>query len=462
MHAVPPSPSGVIPPTDDDERARQIVDVLVEAFGDLMHADADAFRTKFRKMAADPFAFYRGSAPLFYADMATSEDPWSDERTSRVWIQGDLHAENFGTYMDSAGRIVFDVNDFDEAYLGHVSWDLRRFAASFALLAWRKALGDDVIAELLTTYLNAYLDQVAAFTHSDEDRSFALLVDTTEGAVRDVILETTARTRLGLLNRMTVVEGYRRRFADRPRNRILDDDERDRVLAALDRYRDTVPRGQRRREVTYDVKDVIGTGGFGIGSAGLPAYNVLLEGYDQALENDVVLSLKQGNVPAPSRVVPDPEIRSYFENEGHRTAVSQRALQANTSQFLGYTEIDGRGFVVAELSPYESDLDWEDLTEPEEIAPVMAQLGRATAKLHCVGDADSDHTLVPFQTEEAITAMIGDRREEFVADLVDFARSYALQAQRDHRLFVDAFRAGRIPGISSSGSHPLPGDRPTP
>ena len=47
--------------------------------------------------------------------------------------------------------------------------------------------------------------------------------------------------------------------------------------------------------------DVVGRSGFGIGSAGLPAYNVLLEGYDQALENDVVLSLKQGAVAAPSR-----------------------------------------------------------------------------------------------------------------------------------------------------------------
>ena len=166
------------------------------------------------------------------------------------------------------------------------------------------------------------------------------------------------------------------------------------------------------------MKDVVGTGGFGIGSAGLPAYNVLLEGYDQALENDVVLSIKQGNVAAPSRIVDDPELREYFEHEGHRTAISQRALQANASQFLGHTEIDGVGFVVAELSPYELDLDWEDLTEPEEIAPVMVQLGKATAKLHCVGDADSDHSLVPFQMEEAITAMIGDRREEFVADLV--------------------------------------------
>jgi uncharacterized protein (DUF2252 family) len=440
--------------TELDERTQLIVDVLVDAFADLMAADADAFRTKFRKMAADPFAFYRGSACLFYADMATVEDRWCDERTSRVWIQGDLHAENFGTYMDSAGRIVFDVNDFDEAYLGHVSWDLRRFASSFALLAWRKAFSDDVIAELLETYLGAYLDQVEAFTRSDEDRSFALLRDNTEGAVHDVILETATRTRLGLLQRLTVVDQHERRFADLSRNRRLDDDERERVMQALQRYRETVVPPRRRRDVAYDVKDVVGTGGFGIGSAGLPAYNVLLEGYDQALENDVVLSIKQGNVPAPSRIVRDPEIRRYFEHEGHRTAVSQRALQANASQFLGYTEIGGVGFVVAELSPYELDLDWDDLTEPHQIRPVMVQLGKATAKLHCVGDADSDHTLVPFQTEEAITAMVGDRRDGFIADLVQFAHDYARQTQDDHRRFVDAFRAGAIPGISPSGDHP--------
>ncbi len=444
----------VTPDTKLDERAQLIGEVLVDAFSDLMAADADAFRTKFRKMAADPFAFYRGSACLFYADMSTLEDRWSDERTSRVWIQGDLHAENFGTYMDSAGRIVFDVNDFDEAYLGHVSWDLRRFAASFALLTWRKAFSDDVIGELLGLYLNSYLDQVEAFTRSDHDRSFALVRDNTEGAVHDVILETTTRTRLGLLQRLTVVEHHVRRFADLPRNRRLDDDERETVMAALDRYRETVTPPRRRRDVVYDVKDVVGTGGFGIGSAGLPAYNVLLEGYDQALENDVVLSIKQGNVAAPSRIVEDPEIRDYFQHHGHRTAVSQRALQANASQFLGHTEIGGVGFVVAELSPYELDLDWEDLTEPDEMRPVMVQLGKATAKLHCVGDADSDHTLVSFQTEEAITAMIGNRREEFVADLVAFAHDYARRSQDDHRRFVDAFRAGAIPGISPSGDHP--------
>ena len=82
---------------DEAARRERIVAVLVDAFEDLIEADPRAFRRKFRSMAADPFAFYRGSACLFYADVAALDDPWADERTRRVWIQGDLHAENFGT-----------------------------------------------------------------------------------------------------------------------------------------------------------------------------------------------------------------------------------------------------------------------------------------------------------------------------------------------------------------------------
>jgi len=447
-----PSPQ---PSEHDQARRARIVEVLVDAFSDLMTADADAFRVKFRKMAADPFAFYRGSACLFYADLVDAEDRWSDERTSRTWIHGDLHAANFGTYMDGTGRIVFDVNDYDESYLGHLSWDLRRFCASFALLAWRKALSDDAIAAVLRVYLESYLDQVAEFAGTDADRQFALDRHNTVGAVRDLVLATAEQTRVSLLERLTVVEDHQRRFADVPRHRRLDDAERAEVLAAVEAYRETVPAGVRRREVAYDVKDVVGTGGFGIGSAGLPAYTVLLEGYDQALENDVVLSLKQAGTAAPSRIVTDPEVRALFEHEGERTVSAQRAMQSHASPFLGHTVIRGVGFLVSELSPYENDLDWDDLTEPDEIAEVVAQLGRATAKIHCIGDADAEHEAVDVQVEDAVLALVGDRREELVADLTEFAHGYAARVRADHRLFVDAFRAGEIPGISSAGEHPL-------
>jgi hypothetical protein len=156
------------------DRARQIVDVLVEAFEDLIEADPRAFRRKFRKMAQDPFSFYRGSACLFYADVAEMEDRYADERTSRVWIQGDLHAENYGTYLNDAGILVFDVNDFDEAYLGHFTWDLRRMAASLALLGFAKALSDEAIERMIATYGRAYLAQVRAFATGDRDSEYRL------------------------------------------------------------------------------------------------------------------------------------------------------------------------------------------------------------------------------------------------------------------------------------------------
>ena len=181
--------------TDGDRTAR-IVDTLVDAFSDLMSADPAAFRMKFRKMAADPFAFYRGSACLFYADVAGREDPWADERTSRVWIQGDLHAENFGTYMDGDGVLIFDVNDFDEAYIGHFTWDVTRFAASLALLGWRKAISDDDISRLVRGYVGAYLDQVRRFTDDAHDREFSLNLATTDGPVHQVLQLARLRTRV--------------------------------------------------------------------------------------------------------------------------------------------------------------------------------------------------------------------------------------------------------------------------
>jgi len=421
----------------------------VDAFSDLMVADPDAFRQKFRKMAAGPFAFYRGSACLFYADMEREEDRWADERTGRVWIQGDLHAENFGTYMDGDGVFVFDVNDFDEAYLGHFTWDIKRMVASVALLAWMKAISDADIAQLIETYVKAYIEQVRYFVHSDRDHEYSLRLETTDGEVKEILLETRLNTRVDLLERITLVDGdFERKFRRGPGVRDLDAAERAKVEAAYESYLETIPDAKRFRSLTYQVKDIVGRKGFGIGSAGLPAYNILVEGPTQALENDVVLSMKQGNVAAPSRIVHDERIKGYFKHHGHRTAVSQRALQAHADPWLGYTEIDGTGFVVSELSPYVEDLDWSDVTEPEEISPVLDYLGRATAKVHCVADKDSDPSIVGFQTEDEIVEAIEGKEGEFVEEMVAFGMRYSEIARDDHRLFVDAFRNGQIPGLS--------------
>ena len=435
----------------DRSRQQVVIDTLEGAFADLMRASPDAFRVKFRKMADNPFAFFRGTACLFDRDMAQSEQPWRNERTGRVWIHGDLHAENFGTYVNSHGELVFDVNDFDEAYVGPFVWDLRRFVASLAVLGWQKALPDDVVRSLSRQYLHSYVEQVHRFVARSGDEDFALRLDNTTGAIHETLERARRQNRSRMLDGMSEVRGRGRFFSEGRGVRRLGDVEREKVLAAFAEYLATIPEGKRiERESFYRVKDVVGRSGFGIGSAGLPAYSVLIEGFNEAHENDIVLSMKQANVPALASVVDVPEVADVFAHEGHRTVVSQRALQVHADPLLGHTTIDGVGYVVDEVSPYELDLSWDDLYEPADMEPVLADLGRATAKIHCVSDADSDESVVDFQTEEAIAEVIEGHEAEFIEKVIDFGLAYSDRVRSDHALFVEAFREGRIGDVQAT------------
>jgi uncharacterized protein (DUF2252 family) len=433
------------------ERGEQILAVFDTAFGELLAADPAAFRVKFRKMAASAFAFYRGTACLFYKDLDDEchGGPYLDERTSCVWIHGDLHAENFGTYMDAHGRLVFNVNDFDEAYVGPFTWDLKRFVASVALIGYSKALSDEQITTLVRTYAAAYRERIHALaTGAQNDEVPPFTLDTADGPLLGALRVARSLTRFGLLDSMTEIREFERRFTADGGDVELDAATRYKVLAAFDGYLETLPKSSLARPDSYRVKDVVGRRGIGIGSAGLPSYNILLEGTSDALENDVVIYMKQGQTPAVSRHITDQRVRDYFHHEGHRTVISQRALQANTDPWLGWAELDGSGQLVAEVSPYAVDLDWSDIDDPEEITAVVADLGRATATMHASADDESGHSLVPFSTERAIDAAIAADEEGFGELLVEFAHGYGHRARLDHQIFVDLFRNGRIPGLA--------------
>ncbi|SNY52110.1 DUF2252 domain-containing protein [Paractinoplanes atraurantiacus] len=430
-----------------EHRADFIIEVLTREFGGLIAVDPAAFRRKFRKMAASPFAFYRGSASLFYADLSDTyrDDSFLDERTSRVWIHGDLHAENFGTYMNSSGQLVFNVNDFDEAYVGPFSWDLKRFAASVALIGYQKALSDDNISALVTTFARSYLTELRAIATGGDDAIGSITLDNADGVLRRVLQEARLNTRVDLLNGQTVIDDYERRFALLDGVYETDEATDATVKAAFEQYLNTLP--QATRPVATHIKDIKLRKGVGIGSAGLPSYNLLLEGHTQALENDVIIYMKQAQVPAVARWIDDERVQAYFQHQGHRTAESQHALQAHADPWVGYTTLDGVGQLVAEVSPYAADLDWADVNEPEELTGVLSDLGRAVARMHSVADDESSHDLVDFSTEEAIVAEIDKDEAGFVRHLVEFAHRYGDQAREDHQDFVDVFRNGRLPGL---------------
>src|SRR5688572_5833231 len=428
-------------------RSDQILDVLVSEFGQLMAIEPAAFRRKFRKMASSAFAFYRGSAALFYADMSGdyADSAFLDEQTSRVWIHGDLHAENFGTYMNSDGILVFNVNDFDEAYVGPFLWDLRRFVASVALIAYAKALSDETISYLVTAFASSYLAELRAIAQGGDDAIGSLTIETTTGPLHRVLQMARLNTRVDLLGQQTVIDNYERRFAQGDGIYLIDNATKEAVQEAFGGYLTTLPEHGHR--VSHTIKDIVLRKGVGIGSAGLPSYNILLEGHTQALENDVIIYMKQAQTPAVARYIDDARVRGYFQHQGHRTAESQRALQAAADVWLGYTELDGVGQMAAEVSPYAADLDWSDVNEPDELVSVVRELGRAVARMHSVADDESSHDLVDFSTEEAIVAEVDRDEPGFARTLIDFAHTYGAQARADHQLFVDLFRNGRLPGV---------------
>ena len=96
--------------------------------------------SKHQRMAVSPFFFLRGSASLFYADLASGVLKLPDAllEVPLTCIMGDCHVSNFGFLTEEGShgdRVIFAPNDFDDACVGHAGWDLARFLTSLFLCA---------------------------------------------------------------------------------------------------------------------------------------------------------------------------------------------------------------------------------------------------------------------------------------------------------------------------------------
>ncbi|MEO0012750.1 MAG: hypothetical protein RLZZ535_1139, partial [Cyanobacteriota bacterium] len=269
----------------------------------------------------------------------------------------------------------------------------------------------------------------------------------TAGKIKYVLQSARCLTRIDLLNRETEIIDGDRKFKNNKYISRVDNATRMKLEAALKNYYETIPQKKRSSDLVYKVKDVAQRKGLGVGSAGLPVYSILLEGATQALENDLIISVKEAQPAAPSNYIGDERIKKYFLHDGQRTVISQRALQSHADPLLGYTTVDGKGMFVAEVNPYTADLEWDNINDLDEILQVADSLGRCVAKIHCCSDDDSDQTLVTYSIEEVINKVLDGHEADFIADIIDFGQNYGSVVRHDHHLFVDAFRNHLFQGV---------------
>ena len=150
---------------------------------------------KHEEMAADAFPFLRAT---FYrwAQLWPEVCP-EESKAPEVLAVGDLHVENFGTWRDAEGRLIWGVNDFDEAYPMAYTNDLVRLATSAHLaiagehLTLRRREACDAI---LAGYRQGLEAKGKPFVLAEENRWLRLIA---LGRLRDPVSYWKHISRLG-------------------------------------------------------------------------------------------------------------------------------------------------------------------------------------------------------------------------------------------------------------------------
>jgi len=381
-------------------------------------------KIKHERMAASAFGFFRGAVPIMAADLAAQPNTGITTQ-----ICGDAHVLNLGAYAGLDGRLVFDINDFDETLRGPFEWDVKRLATSL-LLAGRAAKIKRAIREqAVETFTARYrrsMREFAAMPVLDVAR-YQIHRLAEINPIASILRTAERSTPQKSLARLTeAVDGQRRFRNQPPLLERVSAKEAEAVLAALTPYTRTLQPERRHFLAQYRPIDVafkvVGTG-----SVGLRDYCIYFEGSARATGTDP-LFLQVKEEPASAYAPYLPEGAAGHTHQGHRAVDGQRAMQLTSDPFLGYTTLEGRDFLVRQLNDHKASLDIETLT-PQGLLGYADLCGELFARGHArAGDP------------VAIAAYLGNSTR-FDRALLTFARTYADKTEHDWSLLKASLKS---------------------
>jgi uncharacterized protein (DUF2252 family) len=370
---------------------------------------------KYRRMRASPFSFFRGAAVLMASDLARLP-------RSGITVQlcGDAHVRNLGAYAAPDGRLVFDINDFDETMPGPWEWDVKRLATSLVLASQESGQGQSRQDEAVRTFVRSYRVHLREFARMPVARlARHLITRGPDEPLLDKIIENARRvTPARNLRRLVVARRGVFRFHDeRPDLEHVPSKVAVEVVRSLDLHRGTLNASRRRTFDAYHPADVafkiVGTG-----SVGTRDYVVLLFGNDR--HDPLFMQVKQ---ELPSCYAPYLKAAPRANHQGRRVAEGQQMMQTASDPFLGYTRFGGHDYLVRQLADHKAGLEPTELTGRTLLA--YARLcGEVLAKGHArTGDA------------AMLAGYIGSSSLLDHA-IAEFAAAYAEQTEADYRLFM--------------------------
>ncbi len=291
---------------------------------------------KHKQMSAGVFPFLRST---FYRFASVFREICPDlTQGPELLAVGDLHVENFGTWRDTEGRLIWGVNDVDEAQTMPYSIDLVRLAASALLAAQEAKLAippEDLCSAIVTGY-GEWLEKGGRAFVLEEEHGWLRTLAT--GALRDPVAFAAKMEKL-------------------PESKPSKE-----ALLLLDKY---LPKGSVVQRYASRVA--------GLGSLGRPRYVALadLNGGLVVREAKAMLpsawSWSLGNPSAPIRC----------------GEIVEKAVRcADPCVAFVNDEGDLDGWVIRRLGPHCSRVELTELPHREDDLKLLRAMGRETANIH--------------------------------------------------------------------------------
>jgi len=409
-------------------------------------------------MAVSPFGYFRGAVPVMAYDLSLGGNTGICNQ-----LCGDAHVRNLGVFAAPDGRLVFDINDYDETIVGPFEWDVKRMATSLVLAGRVGGNKDARCRDAAMLFLERYRTMMTLFAKMPvlEVARFQVHRLHDVSPVAGVLMAAERATPIHNLLALTEVEGAsvekttghpakgakaarkvakrrekgsaverpRRIFKTLPPNlKRVTGELAEQVVGSLVPYAESLLRERKHFLAQYTPVDVafkvVGTG-----SVGLRDYCVYMEGNGR--RDPLFLQIKEetesGYAPYIKRAIGSGPGRRVRQHQGRRVVEGERAMQLQSDPFLGWTTMDGRDFLVRQLNDHKASVQLEDL-KAAGLMEYAAVCGEMLARGHA-RSGDSSMVAGYLGTSTRFDVAVGT-----------FAMAYADQTEMDWKELVKSLK----------------------
>jgi uncharacterized protein (DUF2252 family) len=387
------------------------VTTRIQAFN--QHFPPEMVKLKYKAMTENPFRFFRGTCHLFYEDLSRVSD---FPESPAVWICGDLHLENFGSFKANNRMEYFDLNDFDESILGPALWELVRVLTSIYVALDLLGIKQKSIQEIGKLFLQSYVNTLKSVK--------ARYIDprTATGLVRSFLKSASVLNEKALLNKATYLsEGKYLIKINNQTHFKLNKKLKNHLSLAI---KDWISKSKLFPD-NYKILDVVFRVA-GTGSIGLNRYMFLLQNKTNR-SKFLFIEMKSSSKSSLSPFIKTEQ--PEWASEAERVIKIKFRMQNVSPALLGTIKFSDQDYIIQEMQPTADKINFETMPgKKADVTQVLMDMAilTASAQLRSSGTEGSaiNDELMAFAS-----------RNDWQDYLLTYAGGYAIQVVKDYNTF---------------------------